>query len=152
VSGVDQTALRVPPLVGTDLLGQVRRLPGNLPDDPTLVLVAFDQFQQRDVDAWVAALPGAPVVEVPLLPRFMRPMARTIDGWMRQGIPDPETRARTWTAYADVDAWLEAVGAPGRERIVALVCGPDGRVRALARGRPAPDGLAAVRAALAGPA
>jgi hypothetical protein len=145
---VVSTARRLPPLDAGDLNGRPRRLPDDLPADPTLVLVAFEQWQQADVDAWVAALPAAPAVEVPLLPRAMRPMARRIDGWMRAGIPDRSTRARTWTAYANVDGWLARLGAPGRDRVVALVAGPDGAVRALARGRPGPSSLPALRAAV----
>ncbi len=57
----------LPYLDARDLTGIERVLPRDLPADPCVVLLAFRQRQQADVDDWVSALPGLPVIEVPLL-------------------------------------------------------------------------------------
>ena len=121
-------SVRVAPLRTRALDGTPRDLPGELPAERTLVLLAYRQRHQRDVDEWIAlavalGVPATPrgatgplttaVVEVPFLARVWRPARRLIDGGMAQGIADPDVLARTFTAY----------GAPLRHR---RACGLDG--------------------------
>ncbi len=121
-------SVRFAPLRTRALDGTPRDLPGDLPADRTLVLLAYRQRHQRDVDEWIAlavalGVPATPrgatgplttaVVEVPFLARVWWPARRLIDGGMAQGIADPDVLARTFTAY----------GAPLRHR---RACGLDG--------------------------
>jgi len=129
--------------------GAPHDLPRELPAERTLVLLAYRQRHQRDVDAWIAlavALGVPPtqrgvtgpmataVVEVPFLQARWRPARRLIDGGMARGIADPDVLARTLTAYGAPARHRRAtglsgpaVGARGSE-VEALVVSPDGRV------------------------
>jgi hypothetical protein len=119
--------VRFAPLPTRALDGMQRELPAELPAERTLVLLAYRQRHQRDVDEWIAlavalGVPATPrgavgpmvtaVVEVPFLAGVWRPARRLIDGGMAQGIADPDVLARTLTAY----------GAPLRHR---RACGLD---------------------------
>lgn len=112
--------LRARALDGTD-----HRLPHDLPAHRTLVVMAYRQRHQRDVDAWIALavaagvpptprgrdlpLPSA-VIEVPFLSGAWRPARRLIDGGMAQGIADPDVLARTLTAYGSPAVHRRACG------------------------------------------
>lgn len=134
--GAETGPLRLAPLRTRALDGTWRDLPGDLPAERTLVLLAYRQRHQRDVDAWIAlaVAHGVPptsrgvtgpmasaVVEVPFLSARWLPARRLIDGGMAQGIADPDVLARTLTAY----------GAPARHRracrLEASGCGAGGR-------------------------
>lgn len=131
MSGVDAGRLRLAPLRTRALDGTRRDLPADLPAERTLVLLAYLQRHQRDVDAWIAlavahGVPPTPrgttgpmstaVVEVPFLSGRWLPARRLIDGGMATGIADPDVLARTLTAY----------GAPSRHRRACGLAGADG--------------------------
>ena len=152
--------LRRAPLRTRALDGTQRRLPRDLPAERTLVLLAYRQRHQRDVDAWIALavahgvaptprgaagpMPAA-VVEVPFLSARWRPARRLIDGGMARGIADPDVLARTLTAYGAPARHRRAcgfdgtaAGAGGRE-VEALVVDREGSVRWHASGPPPED-------------
>lgn len=145
--------------------GTPRRLPRDLPGERTLVLIAYRQRHQRDVDAWIAlavaaGVPPTPrgaerpmpaaVVEVPFLSARWLPVRRLIDGGMARGIADPDVLARTLTAYGSPGRHRRAcgldapgVGAGGSE-VEVLVADRRGRVHWHASGPPqgtAPAGM-----------
>lgn len=125
-------------------------LPHDLPADPTVVVLAFRRRHQRDVDAWVAALPaGTPVVEVPLLGRKWRGVRGWIEGGMAGGTP-AAARARVWCAYASVSGVLGAIGQRGSGQVAVVVADRSGAIRAVARGAPAPAAVGVISAAAAG--
>jgi hypothetical protein len=153
--------VRARALDGTPVL-----LPDELPGERTLVVVAFRQRHQRDVDRWIElavalGVPASPlgaavpmrtaVVEVPLLGRRWLPARRLIDGGMATGIADPVVLARTLTAYTAPLAFLRACGlappAQGTE-VEVLLAGRDGSVSWSARGAPGPASREALAAAL----
>ena len=124
----DARPLRLAALRTRALDGTLRRLPGELPAERTLVLLAYRQRHQRDVDAWIAravamGVPSTPrghvgpmriaVVEVPFLSARWLPVRRLIDGGMAQGIADPDVLARTLTAYGAPAAHRRACGLVG---------------------------------------
>jgi hypothetical protein len=153
-----------PALIGTSLLGDEVRLPGDLPAERTLVLCAFKQRQQAQVDRWidravhelgVASTPlglgsdaTTAVIEVPCLGRKWRPARRFIDGGMASSIASPPVLARTITVYTDVGAILRALDAPGADDVQARVVRRSGEILAAAAGEPHGDGWAAIAAAL----
>lgn len=169
---------RFAPLRTRALDGTARRLPDELPAERTLVVIAYRQRHQRDVDAWIdlvvgMGVPPSPrgrnepmataVVEVPFLRARWLPVRRLIDGGMAQGIADPDVLARTLTAYGSPATHRRACGltggggaSRGERRIVgadgveveALVVDPHGIVHWHASGPPS-RATPAVRAALA---
>jgi len=134
MDAADEGSLRFAPLRTRALDGTGRQLPGDLPADRTLVLLAYRQRHQRDVDAWIAqavarGVPATPrgatgplrtaVIEVPFLSGLWLPARRFIDGGMAQGIADPDVLARTLTAY----------GAPAQHRRACGLAGGRGPER-----------------------
>jgi hypothetical protein len=141
-----------PAVGGRSLLGIEVVLPGELPADRTLVVVAFRQWHQARVDRWIAraVAAGVPpttrgatapiavaVVEVPVLSTQWRPVRRFIDGGMTAGIGDPDVLARTITVYTNVAAFQRSLAIPDSDDVHALVVTRDGAI--LARGQGDPD-------------
>lgn len=140
-----------PRLAARTLAGQDRTLPDDLPAQRTLVLVAFHQWHQRQVDAWIARAADAgwapdlheqptgherAVIEVPCLGRRWIPGRAFIDGGMASGIRIPEVLARTWTAYTDTGAVQRALGTGGGDHTWAGVVAAGGEVLEHAMGVP----------------
>lgn len=113
-----------PSVVGTNLEGRSVRLPDQLEGRLNLLLIAFRQVQQADVDTWTpytdaleAGRPDVRAYELPVLSAAYRLARPFIDGGMRAAIPDPVVRARTITLYLDKAAFRAALGVPGEDRI-----------------------------------
>lgn len=152
-----------PSVAGRTLLGDDAVLPGDLPGERTLVLLAFQQWQQGRVDRWIAraveaGVPPTPrgqaqpmsvaLVEVPALSSQWRPVRRFIDGGMSRGIGDPDVLARTITVYTDVGALQRALAIPNGDDVWALVVTRDGEVHARTYGEPDDDAWATIAGAL----
>ena len=97
-----------PTYVAQDLDGRTVAVPGDAHSELTLVVVAFQRWQQRDVDGWLSRTqplfadhPNLDYLELPVIRRMTRPMRWFIDSGMRRGIPDPSKRARVVTLYLD---------------------------------------------------
>jgi hypothetical protein len=142
--------------------GTWRRLPQQLPALRTLVVVAFKQRQQADVDRWIdlavrLGVPPGPypvddgataVIEVPVLGRRWLPARRLIDGGMAASIGDPVVLARTLTSYTDPTAFRRRCGIASADEVTAMVATRDGSVHFVASGPPAPWHDEGLRAAL----
>jgi hypothetical protein len=114
-------------------------LPQDLPGEKTLVLIAFEREQQKNVNTWIAGMNLGenpfPWVETPVIePRGSLSRA-FIDNGMRIGIRDVGTREKTITLYTDRLAFLKAMGLRGSmETIHAAVVNRAGQVLASAEG------------------
>jgi hypothetical protein len=138
-----------PSITGTSLNGTHMRIPEDLPD-PYVLLLAFKQTQQSDVDAWIATLEAAGVdalFELPMLGAKWRPFRAVIDGGMATNIADDIVRDRTITVYGQIGPVEQALALPNRAQVYAVVVG-DGQVRCIRAGLPhdAQDLIAAWRA------
>ena len=147
------------------LQGVDRQLPSDLPAARTLVIVAFQQRHQRDVDAWMAVAeehgwltdlaepqsepPAFAAIEVPCISGRWGPVRRFIDGGMTAGIRVPTVLARTWTAYTDVGRVQRALGVANSDDIWVGVVQPDGEVLATTMGVPTEEGMATIASAMA---
>ncbi len=115
---------RFPTVVGTNLEGSSVRLPDQLGGRLNLLLIAFRQNQQADVDTWMpyaealeARRPDIRTYELPVLSAAYRLARPFIDGGMRAAIPDPAVRQRTITLYLDKAAFRAALGVSGEDQI-----------------------------------
>jgi hypothetical protein len=131
-----------PERTGRDLLGHEYRLPGEFPARITIAVIAFKQWHQAQVDAWISRLgeAGVPVtpygrtdldrlvVEIPVLSGRYQVARRFIDGGMAASIRDPEILARTITMYGSVDGVCEPLGITSRENVSVRAVRPDGSV------------------------
>ncbi|CAB4340097.1 unannotated protein [freshwater metagenome] len=151
-------SIRLLPAVDARALdGTEYRLPNELGGERNLIAVAFQRNQQDDVDTWLgdfAALEdqhdGLITYEMPTISRRWAPVRGFIDGGMTAAIPDPKTRARTITAYTDVNRVRDSLGLPDTNQIAVIVCDRDGVVSWLARGARSDEAAAELRAALSG--
>ncbi len=133
-------------LIGTFSSTTLAGRPLTVPDDltgPTLVVFAYRQRQQPDVDTWIRSLPPASPVrllEVPVLGRRWRPGRRLIDGGMASNM-DRATREQTMCVYTDVAAFRRDVLGVSSSRVLAVLLDRRGHVRWHAFG-PATDDTA----------
>lgn len=146
--------MQLPELNTRTLQGVAKTLPADLPAQRTLVVVAFQQRQQRDVDQWLAVaekhgwltdltqaqeqLPAYAAIEIPCLSRRWEPVRRFIDGGMSTGIGVPVVLARTWTAYTDVKRVQRALDLRNGDQVWAGAVSRDGQVLAHSMGLPTP--------------
>ena len=134
----------------TTLAGRELTVPDDL-DRPTLLLFAYEQRQQADVDTWLAVLPedaDVGVLEVPVLARRWQLARRFIDGGMASNM-DQRTREQTMCVYTDVDAFRREVIGTDTDQIAVLLVDEDGAVRWRTTGAATPDGVTALRRAIA---
>lgn len=127
--------MQMPAVSGSNLQRRKLNLPEDLEGEHNLVLIAFQQWQQSQVDTWLPfarkmeeSYPAMRYYELPTIQR-LNPLARTfINEGMRAGIPDPVARERTITLYVDKVAFREALDLPGEEKIYILLLDRQGRV------------------------
>jgi hypothetical protein len=127
--------VQFPAVTGSNLQRRKLELPGELEGDLNLVLIAFQQWQQSQVDTWMPFArqlekdhPGFRTYELPTIQQ-LNPLARTfINEGMRAGIPDPTTRERTITLYLDKNAFRKALQLSSEENIYALLLNREGQV------------------------
>lgn len=127
--------MKLPTVRGANLLRQTLEFPASFTGELNLVFVAFQQWQQREVDSWVPlaeklhqSLPRLQYYEFPTI-QSMNFLARTfINEGMRAGIPNRETRARTITLYLDKKAFRSALDIPDEAHIHVFLFDADGNV------------------------
>lgn len=153
-----------PKVSGRDLLGCEYLLPGDFPAEVSIAVIAFKQWQQGQVDAWISRLaeegiPQTPhgrtdldrvILELPALSGRYRVARRFIDGGMAASIRDPEVLARTITLYGSVDDLCRPLGIVSREDVSVRVVRRDGSVVWGSTGPVSDAGVVALVAALAG--
>jgi ATP10 protein len=146
-----------PTVNGLNLQRKQLTLPQDFQGQLNLVLIAFQQWQQRQVDTWIPLArqleEDYPVVRYYELPTIQRlnTLARTfINEGMRAGIPDLVARERTITLYLDKKGFREALQLPGEDDIHVLLLDRQGRVLWRAEGAFTPDKGESLAAAIRG--
>jgi hypothetical protein len=112
----------MPKLSAEDLNERAVTLPAQLPAEKTLVLMAFTQEQQADLDTWITGLGlvdgKLPWIETPVIEKSNAFVRAMISGGMRRGIPDKSVRERTITLFTDPVALRREMGLPGDGKVV----------------------------------
>lgn len=148
--------MHFPTITGRSLAGATLRVPDDLAGTSNVLLLAFQQHQQRDIDAWIDALGRAGVAaspphdergrplaetvpvalyELPMLGARWAPFRTMIDGGMASHIADPAALARTVTVYGQIGQVESALRLPTRAQVYAVV-ERAGRVEHIEAGRP----------------
>jgi hypothetical protein len=138
--------MKFPRLHGRSLAGEELEVPDDLPGSDHVLLLAFQQWQQRDIDAWIAArsvLGVESIYEVPMLGGRWQPFRRVIDGGMAANIRDQHVLTHTVTVYGQISAVEGALSLPTRDQVYAVVVRGD-EVRHVAPGRPGDAEVVAV--------
>jgi uncharacterized surface protein with fasciclin (FAS1) repeats len=127
--------------------GQATTLPGDLLGDWNLLLIAYERWQQQEVDTWVELGKGLEAkyanfrwYEMPVLPEMTEARQTTVNMGMRMGIGDPDLRARTLTLFVDRDAFLERLGRDDMEHVHVALADRTGAIRWFSRGERSEEG------------
>jgi hypothetical protein len=127
--------MQFPAVTGANLHRRKLTLPQDFEGELNLVRIAFQQWQQAQVDTWIpfarqleGTLPGVRYYELPTI-RRLNVLARTfINEGMRAGIPDPVARERTITLYVDKETFRESLQLSREDDIHVLLLDRHGRV------------------------
>jgi len=132
------------------------QLPKTLAGEVNLLLIAFRQWQQRDVDTWTPVAdelagdyPQFRAYELPVISQAYRPVAGFIDGGMRSGIPDPNVRDATITLYINRSDFMRRLQIPNVRSIVPMLVRPSGTILWRTEGPRTPRSEAELRSSVA---
>jgi len=138
--------MQFPTVSGSNLQRANLTLPQDLQGELNLVLIAFQQWQQAQVDTWIPFArqleedyPTVRYYELPTIQRLNALARSFINEGMRAGIPDLVARERTITLYLDKRTFREALQFPGEDDIYVLLLDRQGRVLWRAEGAFTPD-------------
>jgi len=126
---------KIPQVSGSNLLREKLILPDDLSAEYNLLLIAFYQPQQDDIDTW---LPFAESLEtertdftyfeLPVI-RSLNVLARWfINEGMRAGIGDPKALSRTVTLYLDKTEFRQQLGIENENTILSLLVNQTGEI------------------------
>lgn len=144
-----------PTVNGSNLLRQKLTLPRDFQGEYNLVFIPFQQWQQEEVDSWMALAAqleeqysNLVFYELPTI-RSMNAFSKFfINEGMRAGIPNPKTRQRTITLYLDKVDFRAELGLTDEDHIYVLVVDRQGNEFFRARGPKSSEGETALRQAL----
>lgn len=124
-----------PVVNGSNLLGTDTIIPTNLAGELNVVIIAFQRWHQDLVDSWVPFLdqmsernPEIDYYELPTIRRMNWLYRTMLDGGMKAGIPNPETRRRTITLYLEKKSFREDLGIPDESDIHLFLVRPSGEI------------------------
>ena len=130
-----------PTVNGSNLQRAKLTLPQDFEGDYNLLFIAFQQWQQDEVNTWIALaencearFPGLVYYELPTI-RVLSGISKFfINEGMRAGIPNPKSRERTITLYLEKDDFRTALDMQDEEHIFALLIDHQGNELWRARG------------------
>jgi hypothetical protein len=141
-----ESAMRFPSATGANLQRKKMTLPADFGGEQNIILVAFEQWQQKTVNTWLPFVEqleqrfdGVRYYELPVI-RRMNFLARTfINEGMRAGIPDAKARDRTITLYLDKQSFRQALGLRHERDIYILIVDRKGNISWRAEGAFTPE-------------
>ncbi len=124
-----------PAVTGANLERQKLTLPDDFEGELNVAVIAFEQWQQSQVDTWLPSLqqleakhPYLRYYELPTI-RTMNIFSRTfINEGMRMGIPDNTARQRTITLYLNKRTFKVALDIRTERTITVLLVNRRGEV------------------------
>ncbi len=127
--------MKFPRIKATSLEDKEFTLPRDFEGELNLTLIAFQRWQQEQVDSWLplarqlrAAQPDFRYYELPTIYRGNPVFRWWLDTVMKTGIPDANARAITITLYLDKSVFREALGITREDTIQALLVNREGEV------------------------
>ena len=113
-----------PVVSGYNLMREEFEFPRDFEGNYNLVIIPFQQAQQRDVNTWLPAaqelerrFDGLVYYELPTIYKLPSISRTFINEGMRAGIPDQKSRQRTVTFYLDKEVFKQALGIDSEEII-----------------------------------
>lgn len=132
---VENAHIQFPKVNGHNLLRSNMQLPGDFEGSLNIVFVAFQRWQQSDIDSWLkltaeleASHPEIRTYELPVIYHMNRLSRFFINEGMRAGIPNKKTRAHTITLYTDRKAFRSQLQLPSADTMYILLVDDEGKV------------------------
>jgi hypothetical protein len=130
-----------PTVSGTNLQRAKLTLPQDFAGNYNLLFIAFQQWQQDEVNTWISLaescedrFPGLVYYELPTI-RALNALSKFfINEGMRAGIPNSKSRERTITLYLEKDEFRTALDMQDEDHIFALLIDHQGNELWRARG------------------
>jgi hypothetical protein len=130
-----------PKVTGKNLLRQKMELPRDFIGRVNLLFIAFEQWQQQEVDTWgpfagvlESEFEGLAYYELPTIQSRNILYQMFINEGMRAGIPNQKSRERTITLYLDKKGFKDALEMPDEAHIYVLLVDQEGQVLYYTRG------------------
>lgn len=147
-----------PTVSGSNLLREKLTLPQDFQGKFNLIFIPFEQWQQMEVDSWMALakeleeqINDLIYYELPTIQTRNSFYKMFVNEGMRAGIPNPKTRERTITLYLDKADFRAAMDMTDEEHIYVLVVDRQGKEFFRTRGPYSREGEAALRQILGQP-
>jgi hypothetical protein len=156
LSAAQDATVRFPEIEGETISGRVLKLPSGLSAPRTVVLAAYDEDQQKDIDQWVAGMEmkarNLPFLELPVLGKQNPFIQNLILTGMRRSKPDKADRERSVATFLPGEDFRRQLGlGGGGKNIHVLVVERSGAVKLRVEGAFTPEKGAQVQAALTPP-
>lgn len=120
--------MQFPAVTGSNLQRKKYDLPQDFQGKINLVFIAFQQWQQSQVDSWLpfaqqleTTYAGLHYYELPTIRRLNLFSRSFINEGMRAGIPNPTARERTITLYVDILQFRDSLGISDEGNIVIFL-------------------------------
>ncbi len=127
--------MRFPTLEGSNLEGKEYIIPKTLDKEYNIILMAFWRSQQKMVDTWAPFLSDLEekynnfkFYELPTISFGFMWMKPIIDGGMRAGIPNKNTRERTITIYLYKRSMLSDLEIESQKKIKVYLINREGDI------------------------
>lgn len=124
-----------PAVTGKNLNRKKHQFPEDFPTRLTIVLIAFRQHQQMDINTWLPfaeqlekTFADVAYVELPVIYKMNAFGQFMLNEGMRAGIPDLKARERTITLYLDKHLFTRNLGIASEDEIQVLLVGEHGEV------------------------
>jgi hypothetical protein len=124
-----------PTVEGTNLLRQKKTLPADFTGQINLVFIAFQQWQQGEIDSWSPWItemekhyPTLVNYELPTIENRSALARWFINEGMRAGIPNPVTRERTITLYLHKEDFRKSLNIADEDHVQILLVDKLGKV------------------------
>jgi hypothetical protein len=124
-----------PEVSGYNLMREEFIFPEDFEGKYNLVLIPFQQVQQRDVNTWIPpaqelerTVPGLVYYELPTIYELPTLSRTFINEGMRAGIPDQTARERTITFYLDKEEFKKALGITTEAEIQVFLVDKEGNI------------------------
>ena len=133
---------KFPTVMGTNLHGDEKTLPDCLEKENTIMVVAFERWQQELCDAWYEKIEehmksgeNTAYFEVPTISKMNGFMRWFIYRGMRGGITDPQMRRQVVTLHIDKEPFKTALGIDSEKTVYVYVVNKEGEIIAQESGK-----------------
>ena len=138
-----------PQIKATTLAGDEITFPDSTLGSPSFIVIVFEEMgryvkQQKQADRWAAiweselSNQGVTFYEIPALASGWKIMSRSIDNWMRAGIP-PQKHSNVATYYGPKKPYMKKLGITDMSEAHVFFLDEQGRIIARASGDADPE-------------